>query len=231
MAARILLVDDDNDILHIASSILAQQHYEVMTAPGVLEALELLKTFPFDAIITDANMPHYSGFDLLKSLKADPRLKDIAVAMLTGRRERRDIERALQAGVDDYMVKPIDPLIFVKKVEALFVKKPAQVRAEYPLPQVNAFSKATIQMKIDILSISEMGLVLRTSCEFQSGEILDLQTAIFTDIGVETPFLKVMSSVRAGTSFETRVAFVGAADSTLQRVRAWIVRNTTRLAA
>lgn len=122
--ARILVVDDDPDILKLSERVLADgDGHIVYTATEPMQAMQYLDSLPFDLLISDANMPHYSGYDLVRTLRNNDSFEHLLVAMLTGRRQRKDVERAIQAGVDDYIVKPIDPLILIQKVTALLKKK------------------------------------------------------------------------------------------------------------
>src|SRR5210317_1448319 len=109
--ARILVVDDDPDILRLADRVLSMGGHIVFRAQDAVRAMDLLNSSMFDLLISDANMPHFSGFDLVRHVRNNKRFNNMAIAMLTGLRERKDIERAVRAGVDDYIVKPIDPMV------------------------------------------------------------------------------------------------------------------------
>ena len=144
---RILLVDDDPNILRLGEKILSHANYEVHVAESALGAMDILNSNRiFDALISDANMPEYSGFDLIKTIKKDRRFDNLAVAMLTGLREKKDIEKAIHAGVDDYIVKPLDPLLFLKKVENLFSKKPPEERPEVRFSEASTYYETQVMM-------------------------------------------------------------------------------------
>jgi len=117
--ARILLVDDDRDIRELGRALLTTSGHDVAVADGVLATLQILQQSPIDLLIADVNMPQHSGFDLVRTIKGDGRWPNLIIAMLTGRRERKDIETALALGVNDYIVKPLNPHLFLKKVEDL----------------------------------------------------------------------------------------------------------------
>src|ERR1700735_1237149 len=105
--ARILVVDDDGDIWKLVERVFAPGGHAVVTAPDAYQAMDKLDHVDFDLLISDANMPHFSGFELVQTVRKNPRFQNLSIAMLTGLRERKDIERALKVGVDDYIVKPI----------------------------------------------------------------------------------------------------------------------------
>lgn len=120
--AKILVIDDQESILKTAEALLKRAGHEVFTAADGYIALEKLAIFEFDLIITDANMPGISGFDLVKSLRLGEKTRHTPIVMLTSRQERRDVEKAIQVKVDDYVIKPIDPPVLLGKVSALLAK-------------------------------------------------------------------------------------------------------------
>jgi CheY-like chemotaxis protein len=230
--AQILVVDDDPDILSLISQLLASAHHDVVTTKSAMGAVELLERHSFDLVITDANMPRYSGFDLLKTLRKHPRYSSLPVAMLTGRREKKDIERALGLGVNDYIVKPLDPFLFLQKIESLLQLNPQTQGTEIPVvAHAPAAAQAIVSIKVDLRSISELGMVLVGEQSFTVGALLHMTSGIFDEIGIEAPVMKVLSSIpvqEGKDEFETRLMFVGANDSTLQKVRAWVFRTVTQ---
>src|SRR3954454_16418039 len=100
---RILVVDDDPDILKLAEAVLVSAGHTVFVAEDALRAVDWLNHIEFDLLLSDANMPHYSGFELVNTIRNNDKFKKMAVAMLTGLRERKDVERAVKMGVDDYI--------------------------------------------------------------------------------------------------------------------------------
>ena len=97
--ARILLVDDDIDIRRLVKRILDSVGHSVVVVDNGLTALDELNANIYDLLISDANMPRYSGFDLIRALKKQSRHRKLAIAMLTGRREVQDIQHAIGLGV------------------------------------------------------------------------------------------------------------------------------------
>lgn len=226
--ATILLVDDDQDILNFGARILTSQGYKVLTAHDATEACSLLNKNHLDMVISDANMPKHSGFDLVKVLRNDPRFQTTPIALLTARRERQDIEAAIKLGVDDYIVKPIDPMLLLKKVEALFEKKPPQESASFSLQEIEVQYEAKAQVDAQILSISEVGIVIETPHALQEGQVVNIDSMLFDHIRIKPPILKVLSSEsRPGKKWRSRLLIVGADDSILQKIRAWINLQAT----
>lgn len=226
--ATILLVDDDQDILNFGKRILTSQGYNVLIAHDATEACSLLNKNHLDMVISDANMPKHSGFDLVKVLRNDPRFHTTPIALLTARRERQDIEAAIKLGVDDYIVKPIDPMLLLKKVEALFEKRPPQESASFSLQEIEVQYEAKIQAEAQILSISEVGIVIETPHTLQEGQSVNIDSTLFDHIRIKQPVLKVLSSEqRPGKKWRSRLLIVGADDNILQKIRGWINLQAT----
>lgn len=104
-AATILVVDDSITTRSLEKSILEAHGYRVRLAVDGLEALEELRGSPADLVIADVNMPRMNGFELLESIKSDPRLASIPVIMVTSLEDRDDQNRGLSLGADAYIVK------------------------------------------------------------------------------------------------------------------------------
>jgi two-component system alkaline phosphatase synthesis response regulator PhoP len=127
---KILIVDDDPDILVAIGAVLEARNYEIVTARDGEEGLAELKKEKPDLMILDLLMPRKDGFAVCKELK-DPRwskYSDMPILMLTSVREevsrrRYELETGLSLDVDDYVEKPIDPFLLVKRVENLLKKE------------------------------------------------------------------------------------------------------------
>jgi DNA-binding response OmpR family regulator len=130
MASKILVVDDDPDILEAVTLILESQGYEVVTARDGIEGLANLKAEQPDLMILDLMMPRMDGFAVCKELQ-DPRwskYKDIPILILTSVREeasrrRYELETGLELDVDDYVEKPMSPDVLLKRVSTLIKGK------------------------------------------------------------------------------------------------------------
>jgi len=233
--ARILVVDDDLDILNLAVRILGSSGHTVFVAEDALRAIDWLDQVQFDLLLSDANMPHYSGFELVNTVKNNPKFRDMTVAMLTGLRERKDVERAVKMGVDDYIVKPIDPLLLVQKVNALFEKRPPVDHPEILLR--GSQMKGSLTSKLQIHSVSELGLKVSTNLHLQAGMVMDIQADFFNTLEAPPPPMKVLScEVDPNTGqCHAHLLFLGAREDFLQKIRRWLYShgssNTGRPAA
>jgi len=115
---RILTIDDDPDILDVLDLTLSEM-YEVVQAPNAEEGLKLIGTKPPNLIICDYVMPGMNGKEFCKILKKDILLQHIPVILLTGKGEVRDMVVGIEAGADDYIVKPFEPDALVARIRMI----------------------------------------------------------------------------------------------------------------
>lgn len=116
---RVLVVDDEPDIVALVLYHLAKASYRVSTATSGVEALEAARRERPALMVLDLMLPGLSGFDVLEQLRADPNTRDIAVLMLTARKDEPDRIRGLSLGADDYLTKPFSPPELVLRVGAI----------------------------------------------------------------------------------------------------------------
>lgn len=221
--ARILVVDDDPEILSFSHAILGEAGHDVFRAENAMEAMDLLNSTFFDLILSDANMPMYSGFDLIQTLRSNKRHERIAIAMLTALREKKDIEKAIKLGVDDYIVKPLEAEVLITKVDDLLKKKPPESFLEINLLESDGAGQGHIRLPMQIKKIAEHGLTIKSPVPVKVGASVNFDCELFLSFGVTAPQLKVLSTQsNAKNEIELRVAFVGATEGFLQKLRAWM---------
>lgn len=117
--AKILLVDDEPDILEILKYNLRKEGYEVATAGNGEEGLVRAEEFQPDLIILDIMMPVMDGVEVCRQLRAKPEFKHTIITFLTAREEDYSQIAALDTGGDDYITKPIRPRVLMSRVKAL----------------------------------------------------------------------------------------------------------------
>jgi diguanylate cyclase (GGDEF)-like protein len=106
---RILLVDDDPDILDVMEITLSEEKYELLKAHDGEEAMKIILSQPLDLVLLDYNMPKMNGRQVCLAVKKDLLLQHLPIIMVTGKGELDDKISGLDAGADDYMVKPFEP--------------------------------------------------------------------------------------------------------------------------
>ncbi|MEQ8861277.1 MAG: response regulator [Pseudomonadales bacterium] len=117
-SAKILIVDDMQTMRRLLKSALNDLGYaNVVDADGGTTALALLEAGDFALLITDWNMPDMEGIDLLKAVRANDRLKELPVLMVTAEAKKQQILEAAEAGVNGYVVKPFQPAQLKDKLD------------------------------------------------------------------------------------------------------------------
>jgi DNA-binding response OmpR family regulator len=117
---KILVVDDEEDILHFLELVLREKGYQVVTASGGPEALTRAQIEKPDLVLLDIMMPQMDGWEVLKLLRVDEETAPIPVAMLSARTEAKDRVQGLQEGAVDYICKPFSLQELLAKIEAIF---------------------------------------------------------------------------------------------------------------
>jgi DNA-binding NarL/FixJ family response regulator len=115
---RLLLIDDDPNLILLVKDYLEFRGYEVVTAENGREALESLEQDVPDMIICDVMMPEMDGYSLVKHVREDPRTSWIPVLFLSAKGQSQDRVKGLNTGADVYMVKPFEPEELVAQVES-----------------------------------------------------------------------------------------------------------------
>lgn len=120
---NILLVEDDVFVSDIYQTKLTHDGFAVVAARNGLEAIKILETEVPDLILLDIIMPYVDGMEVLKKIKGDDRLKKIPVILLTNLSEKEKIDKALEIGADDYLIKShFTPSEVMEKINALLNK-------------------------------------------------------------------------------------------------------------
>lgn len=123
---KFLVVDDFSTMRRIVKNLLHDLGYPNVTeADDGKTALPMLQTGNFDFLITDWNMPGMPGIDLLKAVRADPKLAKLPVLMLTAEAKREQIVEAAQAGVNGYVIKPFTAATLKEKLDKIFATQAA----------------------------------------------------------------------------------------------------------
>jgi two-component system alkaline phosphatase synthesis response regulator PhoP len=117
--AKILIVDDDEDIRELLMYNLKREGHEVSCAENGLEALDMIQSNIPDLIILDVMMPKMDGIEFCDLVKADPSKQNIIICFLTARNEDYSQIAGLESGGDDYVSKPIKPKVLISRINAL----------------------------------------------------------------------------------------------------------------
>jgi len=120
---KVLVVDDDHDILELLKYNLKKEGYEVEIADDGMKAVVIAKKFVPDLILLDIMMPEQDGVETCRQIRELPEMSDVHVTFLTARTEEYSEVAAFEAGADDYITKPIKPRALMSRISALFRKE------------------------------------------------------------------------------------------------------------
>jgi CheY-like chemotaxis protein len=117
----VLIVDDDEDWLELMAALLASRGAQVLCAPSVNDALDILERRVADVLLSDLEMPGPDGFELIRSMRASPsaRVARIPAIALTARADPHAREQALAAGFSRHLVKPVDAVVLCAEIAVL----------------------------------------------------------------------------------------------------------------
>ncbi len=117
--SRVLIADDNDQNRELLEAWLVDEDYEVLMATDGQDTLRVVESGQPDLILLDIMMPRMSGYEVCEKLKSDPETSDIPVLMVTALNEMGDIEKAVQAGCDDFLTKPVNQLELKTRVRSL----------------------------------------------------------------------------------------------------------------
>lgn len=119
---KILIVDDEEDILELLRFNLSREGYQVRCVATGEAALKAASE-PTDLILLDLMLPGINGLDVARYLRADPRTKEIPIIMVTAKGEEADVVAGLELGADDYIAKPFSPRVLLARIRAVLRRK------------------------------------------------------------------------------------------------------------
>lgn len=186
ITGRILVVDDNAANRDLLVRRLTRDGHRVGVASGGAEALDTVRREDFDVILLDILMPGMSGYDVLSTLKADPRTRDIPVIMISGLDEVASIVRCIEAGAADYLPKPFEPALLRARLRSSLQNKFLRDRERALLGEIREAKDRHEALLLDMLPAAVVE-------RLQSGErtIADRiaeATILFADLADFTPF-------------------------------------------
>jgi two-component system phosphate regulon response regulator PhoB len=151
VADRVLVVDDEPEIVALVAYHLAKAGYRVATASSGQDAIDIARRERPALVVLDLMLPGMSGFEVLEVLRADDNTRDVAVLMLTARREEVDRIRGLSLGADDYLTKPFSPQELVLRVAAILrrVSQPQPVSVDVLAFGPLKIDRAALTVQVD----------------------------------------------------------------------------------
>jgi phosphate regulon transcriptional regulator PhoB len=156
-AQRILIVDDEHDIIELLSYNLSKEGYNVTAAMDGEMALKQIKRKIFDLIILDLMLPGMQGMELCRILRNDPKTKNLPVIILTAKTEEVDRILGLELGADDYITKPFSPRELIARIKAVLR------RSKRAKPEEKYITIGELTINTDTYSVSKKNVTLNLS--------------------------------------------------------------------
>ena len=139
---RVLIADDNPQGVELLEAYLGDHEYQIRTAADGEETLRQVREWRPDLILLDIMMPRISGFEVCKRLRADPATRDTAVLMVTALDQQSDMERAVEAGTDDFVTKPINKAELLIRVRSLLKSRQLKRDLDRALAYIEAVQSA-----------------------------------------------------------------------------------------
>src|SRR6266849_1620060 len=194
LGPRLLVVDDNEDNRYTLILRLEIEGYQdITTADDGKAALELLRTRQFDLVLLDVMMPKIDGYQVLEQLKAEGRLDNIPVIMISAVNEIDSIVRCIEAGADDYLAKPFDPTLLRARVGSSLEKKHLRDREREMVEALRIEKERSEQLLLNILP-KEIVARLNGGETVIANQLSDV-TILFADL---VAFTKLSSRLSAG---------------------------------
>ncbi len=134
---RILVVDDEEDILELVKFNLSREGYDVTVAASGEKAIDITRKNPPHLIVLDLMLPGIDGLQVTRILKGSPETRGIPIVMLTAKGEEPDIVAGLELGADDYVAKPFSPRILLARVRAVLRRKQDEAPEESDVVEIH----------------------------------------------------------------------------------------------
>jgi two-component system, OmpR family, alkaline phosphatase synthesis response regulator PhoP len=140
---RVLIADDNPQGAELLEAYLSSTDYELRIASDGEQTMNLVGSWQPDLILLDVMMPRLSGFEVCKRLRTNPATRDIAVLMVTALDQPSDIERAVEAGTDDFLSKPINKTELLLRVRSLLRCRQYKRELDRALAYIEAVERGT----------------------------------------------------------------------------------------
>lgn len=180
---KILVVDDEEDILDLLNFNLSREGYQVVCVASGEEALKACESQVPDVLLLDLMLPGMDGLEVARRLKGNLKTRDIPIVMLTAKGEEADIVTGLELGADDYITKPFSPRILLARVRAVLRRKEKQPPSEETSLRIHEIQihpgrrEVLVQGKAVSLTFTEFGilnyLARRPGWVFTRAQIVD----------------------------------------------------------
>jgi two-component system, cell cycle response regulator len=164
-ASSLLVVDDNGMNRIMLSRYITKLGYQARLCENGRQALEKLQAGPCDLVLLDVEMPEMDGYQVLEQLKADPRLRDLPVIMISAVEELESVVRCIELGAQDYLPKPFNPVLLRARLSACLERKRLRDQEVDYLQQVGRVTAAAAAIRANTFQAESLDEVARRSDE------------------------------------------------------------------
>ena len=189
----LLVVDDDAANREMLVRRLVRMGHEVQAASSGAEALQILRTGDFDAVLLDLVMPGLDGYQVLTRIKSDAALSEVRVIMLSALDQEQGVARCIEAGADDFLAKPLNSVFLRARLGASLEKKAARDRERRYLAEIQAAREQSDRLLLNVLPPSIAERLKRG--ESMIADHFSCATVLFADLVGFTPLSRTMEPV------------------------------------
>ncbi|SMF01400.1 response regulator [Pseudobacteriovorax antillogorgiicola] len=226
--SKILVVDDVVQMQELVIQIAETQGIKGHGVSNSRKALQFLQDVDdISLIFLDINLEGESGFSLCKRIRAEPELADTKICFISGHREKQYVLKALSEGGNDYLIKPIDPLSVIEKLNR-FVKNNSSSQFVWCDASLVAIPQGfPFKLELHVHKISEGGLKLTSPIEFEKSAVFDLELPYFSRKKGEGCLFtcEITHCKKQKQSYNVDVNFVGISENFAQMIREETVKQ------
>ena len=229
MKGRVLIIDDNPVDVKIAVSSIERTGFACYGFTDHKEAIEWLYSTTPQLILLDLQMPAITGYQLIPILRRHLNLGEVPIIIISGKNQSEDVRKAIKLGANDYVVKPLDPLVLQEKVERLAANSKSEFHS-VDVTQTGGI-EAFVSKSINIISISEFGMKVRMETKVSAGETMEVTGLSIEQFGKDRLLGRCLScEALPDDSFLVQMTFVGMVESQRQAIRQtcrkiWIQNN------
>lgn len=213
----VMIVEDNLADGLIIKHVVESMGYKAKLIQNPNNAFQELSEKSFCLVILDWQMPDLNGIEFLRKMKSDDSLKNTPVILASGKNLIDDIRFAIRSGVSDYIVKPVDPLILESKVKSAMLNHQNWAFTEIPF-ELNR-NQSILTTAGELLSISEIGIIIKLSSPVPTGHTCEFQSDILRKSGINSVPVRAIEQKQIDNVFITTMIFMGLKAADLKQIR------------
>ncbi len=213
---KILIVDDNPSDLKVLDKLLIKKGFDVSQTSDAFSAIDILSKTKFDLVILDWMMPKISGMEILKTIRNHQELKSIPAIFVTSRNEAKDIKKAIEQGVTDYLIKPIDPMILESKIAKILKRE--DVWNMTPVLETEG-NHSILRSHVQITGISEIAIQFKSATALRPLDHVMLESDFLKTIGINEVQIRIHECTSEQNDYRVLGILIGLSQSQLQAIR------------